>query len=100
MGCTTAPISFPDFPNEVSSSPDRRCIASFTNGQNGLSLQLLAALCDILGCGVEDLLTVTATDVRRQRATSATAAKSSSPKVVDINKSVRPRRARVLRDDD
>ena len=65
-----------------------------------MSLQLLAALCDILGCGVEDLLTVTATDVRRQRATSATAAKSSSPKVVDINKSVRPRRARVLRDDD
>ena len=64
-----------------------------------LSLQLLAALCDILGCGVEDLLTVTATDVRRKRAT-ATAAKSSSPKVVDINKSVRPRRARVLRDDD
>ena len=35
-----------------------------------MSLQLLAALCDILGCGVEDLLTVTATDVRRKRATS------------------------------
>lgn len=65
-----------------------------------LSLQLLAALCDILGCGVEDLLTVTATDVRRKRAASATAAKTSPPKVVDINKSVRPRRARVLRDDD
>ena len=32
-----------------------------------MSLQLLAALCDILGCGVEDLLTVTATDVRRKR---------------------------------
>ena len=63
-----------------------------------LSLQLLAALCDILGCGVEDLLTVTATDVRRKKA--ATAAKSSPPNVVDINKSVRPRRARVLRDDD
>ena len=63
-----------------------------------LSLQLLAALCDILGCGVEDLLTVTATDVGRKKA--ATAAKSSPPDVVDINKSVRPRRARVLRDDD
>ena len=63
-----------------------------------LSLQLLAALCDILGCGVEDLLTVTATDVRRKKA--ATAAKSSPPNVVDINKSMRPRRARVLRDDD
>jgi DNA-binding Xre family transcriptional regulator len=62
-----------------------------------LSLQILAALCDIFGCGVEDLLTVTATDVRRKR---AAAAKSSPPNVVDINKSVRPRRARVLRDDD
>jgi DNA-binding Xre family transcriptional regulator len=28
-----------------------------------MSLQLLAALCDIFGCGLEDLLTVTATDV-------------------------------------
>jgi DNA-binding Xre family transcriptional regulator len=63
-----------------------------------LSLQVLAALCDILGCGVEDLLTVTATDVRRKKA--ATAAKASPPNVVAINKSVRPRRARVLRDDD
>ena len=26
--------SFPDSLNEVSSSPDRRCIASFINGQN------------------------------------------------------------------
>ena len=33
-----------------------------------MSLQLLAALCDIFGCGVEDLLTVTATDVRRKKA--------------------------------
>jgi DNA-binding Xre family transcriptional regulator len=65
-----------------------------------VSLQLMAALCDIFGCGVEDLITVTATDVRRKKASSATAAKSSAPNVVAINKSVRPRRARVLRDDD
>ena len=36
-----------------------------------VSLQLLAALCDIFGCGVEDLITVTATDVRRKKAASA-----------------------------
>ena len=58
-----------------------------------ISLQMMAALCDILGCGVEDLVTVTATDVRRRKASSGsqTAAK---PKVVELNKAVRPRRAR------
>jgi len=64
-----------------------------------VSLQMVAALCDIFGCGVEDLITVTASDVRRKKASSA-AATSPSPNVVEINKSVRPRRARVLRDDD
>ena len=34
---------------------------------------MLAALCDIFGCGVEDLLTVTATDVRRKKAAASTA---------------------------
>ncbi|BBZ12071.1 helix-turn-helix domain-containing protein [Mycobacterium branderi] len=62
-----------------------------------VSLQMIAALCDIFGCGVEDLVTVTATDVRRKKAASATA---SAPNVVDLNKSVRPRRARVIRDDE
>ena len=32
-----------------------------------ISLQLMAALCDIFGCGLEDLLTVTATDAARNR---------------------------------
>lgn len=64
-----------------------------------MSLHLLSALCDIFGCGVEDLITVTAADVRRKKASSA-AAKVSAPNVVQLNKSVRPRRARVLRDDD
>ncbi len=63
-----------------------------------MSLHLLAALCDIFGCGVEDLLTVTATDVRRKKAASSTS--SAAPNVVELNKSVRPRRARVIRDDD
>ena len=64
-----------------------------------ISVQLLAALCDIFGCGVEDLITVTATDVRRKTA-SATARIQSVQNVVELNKSVRPRRARVIRDDD
>ena len=62
-----------------------------------LSLHLLAALCDIFDCGVEDLITVTASDVSRKKAATAAA---SPRNVVDLNKSVRPRRARVIRDDD
>src|SRR5829696_8378887 len=62
-----------------------------------ISLQLMAALCDILGCGVEDLVTVTATDVRRRR-TASGATSTPPPNVVGLNKSVRPRRARVITD--
>lgn len=63
-----------------------------------VSVQLLAALCDIFGCGIEDLITVTATDVRRKKTASSTV--TSSANVVELNKSVRPRRARVIRDAD
>ncbi|OBB74463.1 helix-turn-helix transcriptional regulator [Mycobacterium sp. 852014-52144_SCH5372336] len=63
-----------------------------------LSLHLLAALCDIFDCGVEDILTVTASDVRRKKAAASTT--TERPNVVDLNKSARPRRARVIRDDD
>jgi DNA-binding Xre family transcriptional regulator len=62
-----------------------------------VSLQLIAALCDILSCGVDDLVTVTATDVRRRKASSQAA---PTPNVVELNKAVRPRRARVISDDD
>lgn len=62
-----------------------------------ISLQLMAALCDILGCGVEDLVTVTATDVRRRKTASGTPP-SPPPNVVELNKSVRPRRARIITD--
>lgn len=62
-----------------------------------VSLQLMAALCDILGCGVEDLVTVTANDVRRRKTASGTT--PPAPNVVELNKSVRPRRARVITDD-
>ncbi|MDM2350341.1 putative transcriptional regulator [Mycobacteroides abscessus subsp. abscessus] len=61
-----------------------------------VSLQVLAALCDIFGCGLEDLVTVTATDARKRR-TATDAAPAAN--VVSLNKSVRPRRARVIADD-
>jgi DNA-binding Xre family transcriptional regulator len=62
-----------------------------------VSLQLLAALCDILGCGVDDLVTVTAADARKKKSASG---ESSRRNVVEINKSVRPRRARIVTDGD
>jgi DNA-binding Xre family transcriptional regulator len=64
-----------------------------------VSLQMIAALCDILSCGVEDLVTVTAADVRRRKA-SASSQTAPRPNVVELNKAVRPRRARVISDDD
>jgi len=64
-----------------------------------VSLQMIAALCDILGCGVEDLVTVTAADVRRRKA-SASSQTTPRPNVVELNKAVRPRRAKVISDDD
>jgi len=59
-----------------------------------VSLQMMAALCDIFACGIEDLVTVTAADARPKRKVA-----SSSPNVVELNKTVRPRRARVIRDE-
>lgn len=64
-----------------------------------VSLQMIAALCDILGCGVDDLVTVTAADARRRKA-SASSQTAPRPNVVELNKAVRPRRARVISDDD
>lgn len=64
-----------------------------------VSLQMMAALCDIFSCGVEDLVTVTATDAKRRKTASA-AQGTAAPNVVDLNKAVRPVRARVIPDDD
>ncbi|SLF57846.1 putative transcriptional regulator [Mycobacteroides abscessus subsp. bolletii] len=61
-----------------------------------VSLQLMAALCDILGCGVQDLVTVTANDSRKRKTASGS---TPPPNVVELNKSVRPRRARVITND-
>lgn len=58
-----------------------------------VSLQLIAALCDIFQCGPDDLSTVTAADQRTRK-------KTGTENVIDLDRTVRPTRARVLRDDD
>lgn len=56
-----------------------------------VSLHVMAAICDVFGCSPADLVTVTAADARRKRA--------ASDNVVDLNRTARPKRARVIRDD-
>lgn len=58
-----------------------------------VALQVIAAICDIFSCGPEDLITVTAADVRARKDGTA-----NSPNVVDLNRTVRPRRARIIDD--
>ncbi|MBO8150753.1 helix-turn-helix transcriptional regulator (plasmid) [Rhodococcus sp. ZPP] len=58
-----------------------------------VSLKMVSALCDIFACGPELLITTTAADARRKKtATGPT-------NVTDLNKSIRPKRARVIADD-
>jgi DNA-binding Xre family transcriptional regulator len=59
-----------------------------------VALQVIAAICDIFSCGPEDLITVTAADVRARKTGPA-----KSPNVVDLNRTVRPRRARIIDDE-
>lgn len=56
-----------------------------------VSLQVVAAICDIFGCGPHDLLTVTGTDVRIRKTATATPAN-----VVELDRTARPRRANIL----
>ncbi len=56
-----------------------------------VSLQLIAAVCDIFSCGPGDLLTVTAADARHKKAVNA-----SPPNVVTLDRTTRPRRANIL----
>ena len=58
-----------------------------------VALQVIAAICDIFSCGPEDLITVTAADVRARKTGTA-----NSPNVLDLNRTVRPRRARIIDD--
>jgi DNA-binding Xre family transcriptional regulator len=65
------------------------------NGQpERVHLLLIAAVCDIFDCGPQDLLTVTAADAKARRTATHTAAN-----VVDLDRTVRPRRARIIDDD-
>jgi DNA-binding Xre family transcriptional regulator len=59
-----------------------------------VSLQVIAAICDIFGCGPGDLITVTAAETRARKTAAAT-----PPNVVDLNRSVRPQRAKIIDDD-
>lgn len=56
-----------------------------------MSLQVLAALCDIFNCTPADLLTTTAADVRVRKTGTV-----SPPNVVSLDRTVRPRRANIL----
>jgi hypothetical protein len=53
----------------------------------------LTTLCDIFDCGPDDLVAVTAADARKK------AASAGRENVVELNKAIRPKRARILSDD-
>lgn len=59
-----------------------------------VALQLISAVCDIFGCGPGDLITVTAADERTRKVSGG-----PSANVVELNRTVRPRRARITPDD-
>ncbi|RKS80581.1 Cro/C1-type helix-turn-helix DNA-binding protein [Motilibacter peucedani] len=59
-----------------------------------VSLTLLAALCDIFGCPLDELVTTSATDSPAGRSRRA----AGDGPVVDLAATVRPRRARVSPD--
>jgi DNA-binding Xre family transcriptional regulator len=70
---------------DLSSSQIHRLV---TQSPERLNLEVLAALCEILSCSPAELIEVHTTAKRRRVATG---------NVVDLAKTVRPRRARVTR---
>lgn len=54
-----------------------------------VSLQLIAAVCDIFDCGIEDLITVTAEDAAKTRKAAGAAS------VTQITDAIKPVRARI-----
>jgi DNA-binding Xre family transcriptional regulator len=74
---------------ELSASQVYRLV---TRRPERISLMMIAALCDIFTCGPEDLITVTAADAKVRKV-------ASHANVVDLNKTIRPKRARVIRGD-
>jgi DNA-binding Xre family transcriptional regulator len=59
-----------------------------------VSLTLLAALCDVFGCRVDELVSTSAVDAPAGR----TRRTASDGPVIDLAATVRPRRARILPD--
>jgi DNA-binding Xre family transcriptional regulator len=55
-----------------------------------VSLQLIAAVCDIFDCGIEDLITVTAADAAKTRKAAGAAG------VTKITDAIKPVRARLI----
>ncbi|GAB3583382.1 helix-turn-helix domain-containing protein [Calidifontibacter terrae] len=73
---------------DLSSSQIYRLV---TGTPERVSLQFMAACCDIFGCTLDDLVTSTATTGAR---------KVANANVVDLSRSARPRRARIVPDAD
>jgi DNA-binding Xre family transcriptional regulator len=57
-----------------------------------VSLQLIAAVCDIFGCGIEDLVTITATDAAKTRAVAG------AGNVTKMTDAIKPVRAQLTDD--
>lgn len=62
-----------------------------------VSLQIVAALCDIFDCTPADLITTTAADARARKKAADAAVKA--PNVVSLHRATRPLRARIIDDD-
>ena len=63
-----------------------------------VSLKVVAALCDVFECGIDDLITTTAADAKKTRRTGTSGAGGSgSTNVVAMNE-LRPMRARIVDD--
>ncbi|MHA7288013.1 helix-turn-helix domain-containing protein [Arthrobacter sp. MDT3-44] len=77
---------------ELSASQVYRLV---TQRPERISLMMVSALCDIFTCGPGDLITVTAADAKARKAASG----ASGAEVVSLNKTIRPKRARVISDD-
>ncbi|MDQ0819187.1 DNA-binding Xre family transcriptional regulator [Arthrobacter sp. V4I6] len=60
-----------------------------------MSMTLLGALCDALDCTVEDLCHFRAVATAQRRKNTVNGPASNGPKVVDLNTTIRPKRARV-----
>ena len=64
-----------------------------------VSLQMVAALCDIFGCTPADLITTTGADARARARKKAANAAVREPNVVSLHRATRPHRARIVDDD-